>query len=146
MLVMRRQPIPLASLFSDPDGVPCPTLCLFGIYQGVTTADEAVSLLKAHPLTRNLTILKGKNQQGPLRINAWNPDNSDLDLEIDFDQDSRASIFRLSYARQTSRSGMRNLTPRFDLGSVIAIMGSPDYLRPIGSTVTLRSIEILETI
>src|SRR5262249_44610444 len=41
-----------ALLFTNPDGSPCSQPCLFGIRPGVTTYDEAVRLLKAHPLTR----------------------------------------------------------------------------------------------
>src|SRR5262249_11028164 len=39
-------------IFTNPDGSACQQPCLFGIRPGTTTYDQAVVLLKTHPLTR----------------------------------------------------------------------------------------------
>ncbi len=44
----------VAALFTNPDGTPCQRPCLFGIRPGQTTLDEAVALLRVHPLTQSL--------------------------------------------------------------------------------------------
>ena len=48
---------PLTAMFADTDGASCRYPCLFGILPGKTTGEEAVAILKSHPLTRNLSAL-----------------------------------------------------------------------------------------
>jgi hypothetical protein len=43
----------LVSVMSDPDGVVCDQPCLFGIRPGETSGDQAVLMLRAHPLTHD---------------------------------------------------------------------------------------------
>ncbi len=50
------QPNPVAAWRTNPDGSSCGESCLFGIVPGVTSMDEAVKLIKAHPLTRDMTL------------------------------------------------------------------------------------------
>lgn len=38
-------------LFTNPDGSPCRLPCLFGIQPGETSAEQAIQILKTHPLT-----------------------------------------------------------------------------------------------
>jgi hypothetical protein len=45
---------PIRGLFTNPDGTQCQMPCLFGIRTGETTFNDAIRLLKAHPLTRDL--------------------------------------------------------------------------------------------
>src|SRR5262249_34087493 len=55
-LVGGTRPMPVATLFSNPDGSPCQQACLFGIVPGQTTASDALLILKAHPLSRRVTF------------------------------------------------------------------------------------------
>jgi len=48
-LVGSANPVPLAILLTNPDGSACQRPCLFGIRPGVTTMDQAMGLLRAHP-------------------------------------------------------------------------------------------------
>lgn len=43
----------LSTFMTNPDGIACDRPCLFGIYPGVTTAEQSNHLLSAHPLTRD---------------------------------------------------------------------------------------------
>lgn len=47
-------PTPFERIFTYPDGRPCVVACLFGARPNTTRYEEAVSLLKQHPLTRDL--------------------------------------------------------------------------------------------
>ncbi len=47
------QPSPLASLFTNADGTPCEQPCLLGIQPGKLSTEQAVNLLKKHPLMRD---------------------------------------------------------------------------------------------
>jgi hypothetical protein len=50
-----RQPSPLyAILFENPDGSTCQRPCLFGVRPGAMTVTEAIAILQAHPVTRDL--------------------------------------------------------------------------------------------
>ena len=54
VLSARGQTNPFASMSMSPDGQACAMPCLFGIEPGVTTYQEAIRLLRQHPLTRQL--------------------------------------------------------------------------------------------
>ncbi|MCC7450685.1 MAG: hypothetical protein IT324_24945 [Anaerolineae bacterium] len=51
-LVGSAYPVPLAILLTHPDGLSCQRPCLFGIRPGITTMDQAMDLLRAHPFIR----------------------------------------------------------------------------------------------
>lgn len=51
-LVGSTRPLPLAILFTNPDGSTCQRPCLFGIRPGETTFDQAFALLREHPFIR----------------------------------------------------------------------------------------------
>jgi hypothetical protein len=56
LLGSRENPPLMAQVFTNPDGSPCEIPCVFGIQHRKTTHEEAVDLLKAHPLTQKATI------------------------------------------------------------------------------------------
>lgn len=53
-----------SAYFADPRGKLCAPGCLFGIVPGQTTFDEAVELLKTHPVTRKAALLALDNGLG----------------------------------------------------------------------------------
>jgi hypothetical protein len=53
LLTGRHPLLPLTVVMSGPDGIACDQSCLFGIRPGVTTIEQAVLILHAHPLTRD---------------------------------------------------------------------------------------------
>jgi hypothetical protein len=50
------QPNILATLFTNPDGSPCPMPCLFGANPNEMTVDQALKVLTAHPLLKNMRV------------------------------------------------------------------------------------------
>src|SRR5262249_50436568 len=46
-----QQPSSVLALFTKPDGTPCERPCLFGVQPGITSFDQALALLRAHPFT-----------------------------------------------------------------------------------------------
>jgi hypothetical protein len=50
------QPNPVAALFTNPDGSSCPLPCLFGANPDEMTVDQALDVLRAHPLLRNMRV------------------------------------------------------------------------------------------
>ncbi len=48
---------PMMPLFTNPDGSRCEMPCLFGIQAGITTIEEAITLIQHHPLTHNLRLV-----------------------------------------------------------------------------------------
>src|SRR5262245_48386933 len=59
-----QSPSSFALLFTTPDGSACPTPCLFGIQPDITTYDDAVELLRLHPLTGHLQLGRGPTFTG----------------------------------------------------------------------------------
>src|SRR5579864_3430262 len=53
-LIGGTQSVPLAMLFTQPDGTPCQRPCLFGVQPGQTSYKQAVELLRNHPFTQAL--------------------------------------------------------------------------------------------
>jgi hypothetical protein len=48
-----RPTMPLGIFMTSPDGTACDQPCLFGVYPGVTTIEQAKQLLDSHPLTHD---------------------------------------------------------------------------------------------
>jgi hypothetical protein len=90
-LIGNAQPSPLALLFTNADGTPCQQPCLLGVQPGKLSTEQAISLLKKHPLMRGVqadivrtdsgvsTVLKANGQGvfagGQLLIEFVAPDN-----------------------------------------------------------------------
>jgi hypothetical protein len=55
----RAQAKTLTPLFAAPDGQPCESVCLFGIYPGRTHFEVAREMLRQHPLTAGLQLMAG---------------------------------------------------------------------------------------
>src|SRR5215475_5258600 len=52
------QPSPANALFTNPDGTSCQIPCLFGVRPDAMTVDQALTVLAAHPLTRQMRMQK----------------------------------------------------------------------------------------
>ena len=55
------QPLSLAAWFTNPDGTPCTFPCLFGIRPGITRLDDAITLIRSHPITRLMHITQSSS-------------------------------------------------------------------------------------
>src|SRR5258707_6005019 len=95
---------------SNPDGTPCKRPCLLGVRPGETSYEEALALLRAHPLTQDYHvdsrhgILHGPEANVILHFEAGHPIS-----EIEFVRISGDS--RIAWGT---------------LGSVIADLSAPD--------------------
>jgi hypothetical protein len=49
-------PNPIVVLFTNPDGSPCKMPCLLGVNPDEMTVDQALNVLRAHPLLRNIRV------------------------------------------------------------------------------------------
>jgi hypothetical protein len=58
-LITRHRESPLQAMFTAPDGTACDQSCVFGIRPGVTNLDQAVDMLKKHPLTHDIRYVEG---------------------------------------------------------------------------------------
>jgi hypothetical protein len=116
-----------AMVFTNPDGSPCKMPCMFGIKPGETKYEDAVKLLREHPITRSLTN---------------DSDIRDLDTLMLLDRsghfavwlfrDSNGSIRALAVERpsfpwlsvETSKSALAPIS----MGSTLAVLGVPDHV------------------
>src|SRR5260221_9359246 len=71
-------PSSAAVLFTNPDGSPCKLPCLFGIRPGETTVEEALRLLKTHPLTHSFAI----TSKSPLTLEGPVPGSSNVVFSV----------------------------------------------------------------
>lgn len=76
--------LPLAAIFTTPDGTPCPEVCLFGAQPGKTTYQEAILLLQQHSVTRTLR----RRESGNELLSIFESESADFDVEIAKSQDS----------------------------------------------------------
>jgi hypothetical protein len=62
-LIGKTQPAPslFSVIFTNPDGSPCEMPCMFGVRPGKMTADEALAMLRKHPVTRDMTESQGSD-------------------------------------------------------------------------------------
>jgi hypothetical protein len=57
-------PSAFALLFTNPQGTPCPGPCMFGIQMNKTTYEEALDLLRRHPLTKGMLEEQSVSRSG----------------------------------------------------------------------------------
>jgi hypothetical protein len=111
------QPLSLAAWFTNPDGTPCPYPCLFGIRPGVTRYEDALALIRSHPVTRHMRLTPSSGSQA-LQIN-----DDSVAFFVYRDRNNRVeSIF----TTPSYRNGVTDLP--LGLGDVIAVLGIPDSI------------------
>jgi hypothetical protein len=107
---------PLIILFTNPDGTPCKSPCLFGVRPGVMSYESAIQLLHKHPFTRKFepnfagTMLHSGDMSLVIYLEIYLRGSEALVSQIDLANDSPSS----PVASWGSRS------------QVIAALGMPD--------------------
>lgn len=111
------QPLSLTAWFTNPDGTPCHYPCLFGIRPGITRYDDALALIRSHPITRHMRVTPSSGSQ------ALQVDDDSVAFFVYRDRDNRVeSIF----STPSYRNGVTDLP--LGLGDVIAVLGIPDSI------------------
>lgn len=118
-------PTALETMFTTPDGAPCPQSCLFGVIPGVTTAEQAVQLLKDHPITRAFHLIS----EQPFRLEA----HGDRILMVTFNSSPDGLVDEItlaSFVRYGSIAGeiLDVLPPPINLAEALNVVGNPDFL------------------
>jgi hypothetical protein len=119
-------PPTLAGVFTAPDGGACERPCLFGIYPGVTSAEQAAEALLTHPLTRTLTLV---NRQ-PFRLEG----KAEHIVMVSFNATPAGTVDEVtlaSYVRygvSTPQAGPP-LPNSGTLGDMLARFGTPNFIQ-----------------
>jgi hypothetical protein len=101
---------PVNAFFSNPDGTSCKHPCLLGVRPGETSYEEALALLRSHPLTHDYHVdFRHGVLHGP-----------EANVILHFEPGHPISL--IEYVRITDRSHLVWDT----LGSVIADLSAPD--------------------
>lgn len=125
---------PYMSLFRKPDGSACAHPCIFGIRTNETSWEEALTLLRAHPLTRDLVQTELTTRLGALF------EGKHIVVRIQRDPTGRHILEIRVQLNPTFLERQRNEfepmpelpeSPLRDgvLGDVVAALGPPDYLQ-----------------
>lgn len=116
---------PGAALFTNPDGSACQPICLFGIWPGKTSVEDAVSLLASHPLTRDFDVIiktpftvRGR-QQPDLLVRFSETPGGLVDTVV-------LSSGFLVNNKESSISGL--FAEEVSLGDFVSLYGVPDYV------------------
>jgi hypothetical protein len=119
---------PAFVIFTNPDGTRCHDACLFGVYPGQQTFDEALATLKNHPFTRDMQI-------GFYRDGMWFKGKGAL-ISIIRREENRVNSIRLQHQNKLYLPPDETY-PLIDLmlGETISVLGIPDKL-----TVTTRTV------
>ncbi len=120
------QPSQLWELFTMPDGTPCQPLCLFGVTPAKTMPDEAVQLLRAHPLTRHLSQVSAS----PFRLEGQSA-NRIVMVSFNTTADGVVDEITLStYVRYTlPPEAVPMAVPNGGvLGDLVSMFGTPNFV------------------
>lgn len=114
-LIGGAQPFAFSALFTNPDGTPCERPCLFGVRPGYTRHEDAIAILRSHPLTRHLQ--QTSDVAGEERFVG---ENITISMSSDVSwisfQDYRPTLHRMPVP----------VLPRGTLADVILVFGPPD--------------------
>lgn len=121
-LVGRAQPVPNDVLFTNPDGTPCESPCLFGIQPGQTPYRGAVALLQTHAFTHCFTA----NLEGDIL--------GDDTMAVMLQSDSESEI---AYIELWSRAEEAPIAEAASLGQLLYTLGTPDLVQNNGATIRL---------
>ncbi|MFQ3534263.1 MAG: hypothetical protein SNJ58_00160 [Aggregatilineales bacterium] len=106
------------AIFTTPDGAPCQRLCLFGVIPARHTPEEAIEILRAHPLTHDWT------HSAPFRFESRRPDHT-LAISFSVFADGVLDTLTLSVEGTAKDALPDNL---LQLGDLLGAFGAPDYL------------------
>jgi hypothetical protein len=112
------QSVDWQGMFTAPDGAPCPRSCLFGVMPARHTPEQALEILRAHPLTQGWT------HSAPFRLETR---YQDYNLAISFSvfADGVLDTLTLSVERDSRDAP---LDSPLRLGDLLSTFGAPDYL------------------
>ncbi|HRE46915.1 MAG TPA: hypothetical protein PLD47_04260 [Aggregatilineales bacterium] len=113
---------PYAQIATFANGMPCPRLCLFGIFPGATPFEAVEEALAAHPLTADLQRGEEGNETTSIYTGAT--------LQVFILRDPKGDVVRGIVAMpiygQQSSSG---ILTRLTLGDTMRWLGTPAYVR-----------------
>jgi hypothetical protein len=110
---------PLSMWFTNPDGLSCATPCLFGITPGVTDFEDAIEVLRRHPILRSMQ-LEVMHNEGWSRV--W---NEHFSLYVSQNNKNRVGQMEI---RSRALSVVSHDPYKLTLGHLITVLGSPDHV------------------
>ncbi|MCC7448334.1 MAG: hypothetical protein IT324_13015 [Anaerolineae bacterium] len=135
-LVGRTRPVPLAILFTNPNGTPCPRPCLFGVQPGATSFSDAVAMVRAHPFTRAL----GRDEisdQGQSYVSFNGPS---MNIDVSSGSDDRVGSINIHINIAALRLAPEPLLRDVSLGEFVALFGVPHGVEAqSGATISFYS-------
>lgn len=134
-------PTPFERIFTYPDGRPCVVACLFGARPKTTSYQDAVALLKEHPLTRDLLqreriatygmVFEGREMIVELLGSA---DGSLLQISLHIEPTDVQRLRLTSQGLPLPEAEVNQAS----LGALVARLGQPDQLLLDG----VRQVEV----
>jgi hypothetical protein len=122
-------PTALAALFTNPDGTSCKLPCLFGIRPGETNVANALAMLDAHPLARELDVWCKDRQH--VRSRQPRRDAPIIVIEVTADDIVDAILLvddNIPYQNSfpSLHSNPDSLPAAASIGDAVAILGTPN--------------------
>ena len=112
------QPLPFSALFTYPDGSLCESPCLLGVRPGHTSHEDAIALLRSHPLTRHMR--QTTDQSG---VDYFGGESITISVAPD------VSWITFHDYRPTFHVTPTPVIPRGTLSDVILLFGAPDSVQ-----------------
>jgi hypothetical protein len=117
--VSAAQKSPIVALFSTPDGSPCVQPCMFGVRPGETLFNDAVQLLKQHPL---LVGFEDQITLGDSGLQYATFGKNRVEIYLEEDNDDRVLFIRL----ELFPPGL--VISPFSFGDLVLFFGVPEYV------------------
>ena len=121
----------LTTLFSYPDGITCQQPCILGIQPGFTTSNQAVELLKTHPLTKGNTIRQDQfSGQGSVIVAL---EKNLLVVRVDYDLNQVLEVELISDGiNGLGFVGINIYGKALNWGDMLSYLGSPEVITVSG--------------
>ncbi len=123
--------LPLAAIFTRPDGTPCAEVCLFGAVPGKTGYQETMLLLKQHPLTRSLR----RRETGNELLSIFESKDGDFNILIARSQGNTALAWMILMNVNPDLTQASATTGT--LGEMVSLIGPPSVVEVSVSAVTI---------
>jgi hypothetical protein len=115
---------PAALIFTTPDGSRCEALCLFGIEVGETSYEEAIDLLEAHPLTRDMERADSLGRNGTIFRSP--------NVAVGLTRDAYGRLVTIDMAFEPQRAARKHESAsqidHLQLGQLVAAFDAPNYV------------------
>jgi hypothetical protein len=113
-----------ALIFTGPNGLPCAQPCMFGIRPGQTTFLDAVALLRAHPLTRDLRVTDSVERRGLV----FSGDPFNVGLSCDDEGKLNMVDVQIGAAAPGDQAPPPSVFQSATFADMLLELGSPDYV------------------